>query len=325
MNQFCTNLIKLALIFILAVNGWAGFAQVGFNNPTPHKSSLIDMKSKEQGLLIPRMTTVDRDRMSANGKVPAHSLLVFDLDQNMFFVYDTIPNPDQWMALNPFQATSISGDIVTSTTGRVGIGTTTAPSEKLEVNGNIKTSGDVKAANGNFNGQVTATSISTGNITSNGTVTGTFVGYGVIPVGGIILWSGETPPPGWAICNGQEVNGIQTPNLSGRFVVGTGSYSDGSGNYTYSPASTGGEAQVALTVSQMPRHRHSFQDTYQGDETVGQNGGANGEPAASISELQTPNSTNLVGGNSQSQSDGPGLYHENRPPFYALAYIMRVQ
>lgn len=42
---------------------------------------------------------------------------------------------------------------------------------------------------------------------------------GNIPIGGIIMWSGETVPTGWALCNGQTVNGHITPDLRGRFIM----------------------------------------------------------------------------------------------------------
>ncbi|RWZ87322.1 MAG: tail fiber protein [Hydrotalea sp. AMD] len=40
----------------------------------------------------------------------------------------------------------------------------------------------------------------------------------VVPIGGIIMWSGSTVPTGWHICDG--TNG--TPNLIDRFIVGSG-------------------------------------------------------------------------------------------------------
>ena len=47
----------------------------------------------------------------------------------------------------------------------------------------------------------------------------------------IVMWSGmlgKNPqnnygiPVGWSLCNGQEVNGMITPDLRGRFIVGAG-------------------------------------------------------------------------------------------------------
>lgn len=57
-----------------------------------------------------------------------------------------------------------------------------------------------------------------------------------VPVGGIIMWSGETVPDGWLLCDGE--NG--TPDLRDRFVVGSGA--------THTTGDTGGNA--AFTTSQ---------------------------------------------------------------------------
>ena len=78
-------------------------------------------------------------------------------------------------------------------------------------------------------------------------------GFGVIPSGGIIMWSGATVPEGWGICNGSqytyEGKTTQTPNLADRFIVAAGQ--------SYDIGATGGTNSVTLTVDQMPSHSHS--------------------------------------------------------------------
>ncbi|HEY8401059.1 MAG TPA: hypothetical protein VIK89_07355, partial [Cytophagaceae bacterium] len=146
-------------------------AQVGFNNPNPHPSALIDMKATDKGLLVPRLKTAERDAMLNAASKPAHALLVFDTDLNMFFFYDSIPNPDRWLAVNPWTTEAKTGSVMTTNvSGNVGIGTVGAPTSKLEVNGNTKVAGNVNAT-----GSVTASK---------------FYGDGIIPPGGIIMWSG---------------------------------------------------------------------------------------------------------------------------------------
>lgn len=58
-----------------------------------------------------------------------------------------------------------------------------------------------------------------------------------IPVGGIIMWSGETVPDGWLLCDG--ANG--TPDLRDKFVIGSGN--------TYNTGDTGGAVEHTTTRS----------------------------------------------------------------------------
>jgi hypothetical protein len=276
------------------------------------------------------MTTTDRDLMTAGGKKVAHSLLVFDTDQNMFFVYDTIANPDRWIALNPWVSEGTDDpNITTVTTGNVGIGTTTAPTEKLEVNGNIKSTGnvsvtgDVSASTTTVTGTVTSGSVTTGNVNSSGTVTATtFVGNGTIPIGGIIMWSGTTPPAGWALCNG--ANG--TPNLQGRFIVGYNpavtDYNN-PGNRSTGGAvngNSGGQDYVTLNKTNLPPHTHNYSEgvysVYGGTSVHGTADGGTGTTFFSHSNLTTGNGS----------TDGlVAAPFDNRSAYYVLAFIMRVQ
>ena len=132
-------------------------------------------------------------------------------------------------------------------------------------------------------------------------------GHGTVPIGAILMWSGATNaiPDGWALCNGQ--NG--TPDLRNRFIVGAGS--------AYTVAATGGVDTVTLTTNQIPSHNHgdgNFTRLLQysnGDHTSDNTDSSSSEP--DITHYGTL------------QPAGGGQSHENRPPYYALAYIMRVQ
>ena len=145
--------------------------------------------------------------------------------------------------------------------------------------------------------------------------TGSFKGYGTIPVGGIIMWSGTTVPDGWALCNGQKSNGVQTPNLCNRFIVGSG--------IEYNVGATGGAKEVTLTESQMPRHRHF----YTGDDQLWSvpdskyDIGLEAEVGGYDASSQTSGGARIYK-TSRTGGDQP---HENRPPYYALAFIMRVK
>ena len=154
-----------------------------------------------------------------------------------------------------------------------------------------------------------------------------------VPVGGIIMWSGSSSeiPEGWAICNGQRVSGmkngqsvtIQTPDLRDRFIVGAG--------HDYNLGATGGANTVTLTAAQsgLPEHVHNMEHTHgvtlKGKELIG------GEHNVFRSGASGPSKNEQRTGGSSKTNTGPNAArnasqaHENRPPFYALFYIMRVK
>lgn len=147
---------------------------------------------------------------------------------------------------------------------------------------------------------------------------------GEVPLGGIIMWSGALVPNGWALCNGQTVNGRTTPDLRDRFIVGSGG--------TYPSGATGGSAAVALTQNELPPHRHfttsSGSHFYSGSWPAGvgplvgflineYGSGGNGGYFLVGKTAPEPNYF-------PTSATGTGAAHENRPPYYALAFIMRV-
>jgi len=119
------------------------------------------------------------------------------------------------------------------------------------------------------------------------------VGSGV-PTGGIIMWSGASVPGGWSLCDGTN----STPDLRDRFIVSSGS--------VYSIGDTGGVNSVTLTVDQIPAHTHAITAINDGSPSVPYSS----PRSASASEID-------------SGSTGGGQSHENRPPYYALAFIMK--
>ena len=120
--------------------------------------------------------------------------------------------------------------------------------------------------------------------------------------GMIILWSGaaDAIPTGFVLCDGNN----STPNLSGRFVVGY----DAS-NSDYDVNDTGGSESVTLTVNQIPAHTHNINLAVRAFYQEPRNFGVGTDGSANNSE--------------DTGSTGGGQSHENRPPFYALCYIMK--
>jgi len=102
--------------------------------------------------------------------------------------------------------------------GRVGIGIAN-PTERLEVAGNVKTTG-----------------------VNIGTNVNAFV-----PQGAIMIWSGSIAsiPGGWGICDGTN----DTPDLRNRFILSSGS--------TYTINTTGGSMTKTLAVENLPAHNHT--------------------------------------------------------------------
>jgi hypothetical protein len=147
-----------------------------------------------------------------------------------------------------------------------------------------------------------------------------------IPVGGIIMWSGSiadlsTNPElaNWRLCDGTS----GTPDLRGRFIVGaqgglgTGTapsagpgFNPVSGGIVgfYTPGSVGGETAHRLTQAELAAHTHRMSKADEGVRSGG----------AMVMDGFRP------GTDFSPETVGNDYYHENRPPYYALAFIMRV-
>lgn len=69
-------------------------AQVGIGNTNPDASSVLDISSTNGGILIPRMTTLERIAITA----PANSLMVYDETLRAYFYYDSISS--SWIEMN---------------------------------------------------------------------------------------------------------------------------------------------------------------------------------------------------------------------------------
>ena len=159
--------------------------------------------------------------------------------------------------------------------------------------------------------------------------------------GMIMLWSGDGSniPSGWVLCNGSN----STPDLRNRFVVGAGD--------TYNAGNTGGADSVTLTESQIPSHTHTTPNhnhSFSGSGSSSHNhsysrynnarGGAPGgdlsnayadnQPTFETQTTQNATVSLTISGTTGNASPttngtGGGGSHENRPPYYALCYIMK--
>jgi len=132
----------------------------------------------------------------------------------------------------------------------------------------------------------------------------------IIPTGLISMWSGAIAniPNGWALCDG--TNG--TPNLSGKFIVG---YSAADGDYN-AIGKTGGSKTVTLIKNNLPnvpidvpipKAQTSQTDVGYGNIVTGNTGN---EPV---------DATTL-----QTSPLGISQPFDTRPPYYTLAYIIKL-
>ena len=130
-------------------------------------------------------------------------------------------------------------------------------------------------------------------------------------------------PEGWYLCNGQ--NG--TVDLRSRFIVGL---NPNDSDYDQ-VGKTGGEKEVALTISEIPAHNHTavihsgggHQHTYQYYRKASK-GKARDDAYWRVEGGLSTGTTSYTGSHTHSISINPtgnGDAHENRPPYYTLAFI----
>ena len=139
-------------------------------------------------------------------------------------------------------------------------------------------------------------------------------GVSAFVTGMIMMYTGSTAPSGWALCDGQ--NG--TPDLRDRFIVSSGN--------TYSIDGTGGSAD-AIVVSHThsitdPGHTHTYsraQDEANGYAEVGT---SQERLTLNVSYANNTTVSNTTGISIDSQ--GSSGTNANLPPYYALAFIMKL-
>jgi len=103
----CVKISLLALLFFVSLST---DAQVGIGTITPDESAQLDIQSTEKGLLIPRMTAVQRNEINN----PAEGLLVYvtDVDPGLYIFKSSI-----WQAVSPSSSVAGPGTIIPFSSG----------------------------------------------------------------------------------------------------------------------------------------------------------------------------------------------------------------
>lgn len=179
------------------------------------------------------------------------------------------------------------------------------------------------------------TMASTGVVTIPNISSGSFV-----PIGGIIMFSGNpaTLPANWKVCDGIYPG---TPDLTNKFIIGAGTFASGT---------SGGSATIA--TSNLPAHNHGVTDpghnhgitdlghthnvvltgmysngdngtaiVYAGQALGGTAGNRSSDPNAAQNNTTGITINTSTTGITTTNTGGGVAYY---PPYYALAYIMRV-
>lgn len=154
-----------------------------------------------------------------------------------------------------------------------------------------------------------STNINAGKYYLNGKpLTSGGVPHTMLPVGSIIMWNGTQSniPSGWHLCNGEN----NTPNLSGRFVISVGTFTQNGTSYHKSPGDKGGDFKIKN--ENLPEHVHGISPNYLFNGTT-----------SSIYAVTGPSSLPpLAFSGSPSTQKNVTSNEPYYPPYYALCYIM---
>ena len=284
------------------------FGQVSIGNSnTPNSEVILDLTNSDgKGLLLPK-------KYSSITKPLGN--IFYSSSKNMIGVVDSISGGVNVVNyLSPWRHTDANSDVTfTSDIGKVIITNTDNATDGRVV---------LEVQDGSIN-------VQDGKIKE--------YGHDLLPQGAIIMWSGNTAPDGWALCDGgshpkEDGSGnVTVPNLKGRFIVG---YDPSNADYN-TIGNRGGSNIMSHTHGVNPPNRttsaggaHSHNGITAGpvgSRSVGNNQSGSGTTVPNTAhthiindepdhthDLDIPNFTSDTASN-----------NENRPPYWTLAFIMK--
>lgn len=135
------------------------------------------------------------------------------------------------------------------------------------------------------------------------------------PIGTIAMWSGilSNIPTGWNLCDGT----LGTPDLIALFTRGSPPSTE--------PLTELGEDQHTITVAEMPSHDHDTSGLGHSHEMSINSVASNGIGSTALGGNTGSGDYQFDTTNSQGNfsNEGNNSPHENKPPFFELAYIQR--
>ena len=179
-------------------------------------------------------------------------------------------------------------------------------------------------------------------------------GGSIVPTGTIIMYATAVAPSGWVVCDGSLYDpsdslyaqlyavilttyggtpgvNFRVPDMRSRVPIGQGT---GSGLSTYTMGSTGGAENVTLAATNMPPHNHTYHDPehshgYRDYWIVSQNDLGKACVAyytdiGGIGVKTQSASTGISINNSYGNGSGGADPHENRMPYFAINYIIKL-
>lgn len=346
--------IRYYLFVFVSLISISSYAQIGIGTNDPDTSAILELRSDSLGVLMPRMTSTAAQAMMT----PAEGLMLYDTDENMVMFYGKSSSVYSWYGVSPWRYRENVSDptninlYLEPSINSVNIGTSTPlVDNQLTIENNVViggTTGDAPQKgmllkeDAEFQSDVTVTNTSSATIVE---------GAGTVPLGGVIMWSGNSGalPDGYVLCDGgAPVGGITIPDLRGRFLVGVdpsantslpSNTADMVTNYA-SVGNTGGLNQVTLDTTQLPvhdhggltvdeastAHTHSFDEIRLAQDKKVQNDN-DGDGDYRLGDIQYESrNTGYAGIHKHTvYGEGNGQPSDNRPQYFTLAFIIRIQ